>query len=73
MAPRERVTYTETYRKGEAKIRASLLPDTLPHFTPGTTLVGMELRKAGTVEIDGETFEFQDLHILVRPPKEAKP
>lgn len=68
---KERVTYEETYRKGQAKISTDLLPERLPYFTEGTTMVSMELRKTGRVEIDGEEFEFQDIHVVVRPPKEG--
>jgi hypothetical protein len=65
----ERVLYEETYRKGTAKIRTDLLPERLPYFAEGSTMVSMEMRKAGCVEIDGEEFEFQDIHVIVRPPK----
>lgn len=68
---KERVTYQETYRKGEANIRKELLPERLPYMPPGVTIVRMELRKAGSVEIDGETFEFQELYVLVKPPAEG--
>lgn len=67
---KSRVLYEETYRKGEANIRKDLLPDRLPHFTAGTKLVSMELRKAGRVEIDGEVFEFQEIYGLCTPPPE---
>ncbi len=66
---KERVLYEETYRKGAAKIRTDLLPKRLPYFAEGSTMVSMELRKTGRVEIDGEEFEFQDIHVIVRPPR----
>ena len=72
MTPRERVLYEETYKKGAAKVRTDLLPATLPYLSAGTTLVSIDIRKAGRVEIDGEELEFQDLHILVRPPKGSR-
>lgn len=65
----ERITYQETYRKGAARISTNLLPERLPYFVQGTTLVSMEIRKSGRVEIDGEELEFQDIHVIVRPPK----
>jgi hypothetical protein len=67
---KERVTYEETFRKGAAKIRTDLLPERLPYFAEGSTMVSMEMRKAGRIEIDGEEFEFQDIHVVVRPPQE---
>lgn len=69
---KSRVLYEETYRKGEANIRKDLLPNRLPYFAVGVTLVSMELRKAGKVEIDGEVFEFQDIHVLTRVAADSK-
>lgn len=63
---KSRVLYEETYRKGKASIRKDLLPGRLPYFAAGTTLVSMELRKAGRVEIDGEEFEFQLIYVLTK-------
>ena len=63
---KERVLYEETFKKGQAKIRKDLLPANLPYFTPGTILVSMELRRAGRVEIDGEVYEFQDVHVVTK-------
>lgn len=68
---KSRVLYEETYRKGRANIRKDLLPERLPYFAKGTTLVSMELRKAGWVEIDGEELEFQELYVLVKPGGES--
>lgn len=63
---KSRVLYEETYKKGQAKIRKDLLPDRLPYFAAGVTLVSMELRRAGRVEIDGEKYEFQYLYVMTK-------
>lgn len=68
---KSRVLYEETYRRGQANIRKDLLPERLPYFAKGTTLISMELRKAGRVEIDGEELEFQLIYVLCKPGEES--
>lgn len=71
-APKERVTFEMTYKKGQANIRKELLPERLPYFSPGATLVSMEIRRAGTIEIDGEELEFQYIRVLCRPVPQSE-
>lgn len=66
--PKTEILYQETYRKGEANIRQSLLPDRLPYMPQGVQIVSMELRKAGQVRVDGKVFEFQEVYVLCLPP-----
>jgi len=65
---RDRVAFEMTYLKGEAVIQASLLPDRLPYMEPGSKLLRMELRQAGSYE-DGR--EFQLIYVEVQPPEEV--
>jgi hypothetical protein len=64
--PKERVLYEEYYKKGAVRIQKDLLPERLPYMPEGAQIVSMEIRKAGTIEADGERLEFQDIHVRVR-------
>lgn len=69
--PRDRILYRETYTRGTS-ISDACLP-VIRHFSnSGTkvphTVVRTDLLAAGTIEVNGERLEFQDLRIYVRFP-----
>jgi hypothetical protein len=69
---KERILYKETYRPHAAKVKDHLLP-TLPYVTdPGLKVCRVELRAAGTVELDGQRLEFQDTRIYFAQTLEQK-
>lgn len=68
---REKITYRQTYKSGAMKVSEHLLPERLPYFAVNAKLVGMEVRAAGHVEVDGEKLEFQDVRVYVRMPPEG--
>jgi len=55
-----REVYKETYRKGAAVVRESLLPDSLPYMDKAFRVSGIEIRAAGKMA-DGR--EFQDVRV----------
>ncbi len=65
---KEKILYQEKYRKGAMRVRRELLPETLPYMSKGTTIKAIEIKSAGTCEIDGERLEFQDVRVYTFPP-----
>jgi len=61
---RPTVLYAETYAAPGAKLKAECLP-TLPSAA-GFTVFEAYILKAGRMERDGETFEFQDVRVYLR-------
>lgn len=62
--PGGRVVYAETYRAPGLKVKPHCLP-TLPSAQYFTVFEAYVL-KAGRLERDGETFEFQDVRVFLR-------
>ena len=56
--------YTETYKEPGLRIRDHIRP-TLPSAT-GFTVAEAFIRAAGRIELDGISYEYQDVRILLR-------
>lgn len=69
MSKLERLTYEETHSKGTARIRQDKLPE-LRHLLPGWRIIECEIRRAGVVDRNGRSLEFQDLRVYLtdEPP-----
>lgn len=71
---RDRELYRETYKKGAAVIRESLLPDRLPYMPEGWRITKMELIAAGKKELtSGEVVEYQEVRVYVTGSSQDKP
>ena len=66
---RPTVIYAETYRGDGLKLKAECLP-ALPSAV-GFAVFEAYIRKAGTLERNGETFEFQDVRVYLRDKAEG--
>lgn len=67
---RERILYSETYRKGALKIRDGLLPN-LPHVNSRFMVHSGDLLEAGRVQCaDGVVREFQVIRFLLTERQE---
>lgn len=56
-------TYRASYKRGNAMIRADLLPERFPFTAEGWTIESIEMMAAGILE-DGR--EFQEIRIITR-------
>lgn len=63
MPKRPRETYRESYRKGAALVRESLIPERFPFTPAGWRVDAIELMAAGSLD-DGR--EFQEVRIYTR-------
>lgn len=59
---KEKILYAETYKF--ALIQRNKLP-ILPHLTEDFHVEGAKLMKAGTLELNGEKMEFQDIRFYI--------
>lgn len=63
---REKILTKLTYRKGAMVMKKALLPKRFPYMAPNTEVESIEVKTAGTIEVNGEGLEFQDVRVLVR-------
>lgn len=63
---KEKIIYAETYKF--CLINRDKLP-VLPHLAEGFHIDGAKLMKAGTMELNGEKLEFQDIRFYILPDK----
>lgn len=64
---KEKILYQEKYKKGSMRVRAELLPETLPYMAKGAKIHAMFIQSAGRCTLDGKQLEFQDVRVYAVP------
>lgn len=63
---KDRIIYREAYKKGTTVWEGVNYP-TIPHIKPEFDVTRVDLLAAGTMQMDGEEIQYQDVRIYVVP------